>query len=165
MLTGSQATHDLDGYEEDPSFQRRFWRVERIAWGLYAAIILAALSGITGSGGVFARSEIRLAAGTLDLPRVFRWQTPAAINVELHMEGRALPILVENGFLELFEIETVLPEPLSTRATFAGVVYIFDAQTSGAIRLNIQARRPALFADASIWIGEEQARIRPLILP
>ena len=37
--------------DEDRGFQRRFWRAERIAWGTFAAIMLAALSGLFGGSG------------------------------------------------------------------------------------------------------------------
>jgi hypothetical protein len=164
MSTGSEAARDLDGYEEDLPFQRRFWRAERIAWGLYAALILASLSGLTGSGGMFARSQIELATATIDFPRVSRWQTPTTVSIHLHGADPSL-VLLEEAFLELFEIKTVVPAPLSARATPAGVFYTFDAMKDGVVRFDIQARRPAFFADASFWIGEEKASVRPVILP
>ncbi len=71
---------------DDPSFQAAMWRVQRVAWLLFAAILVAAALGFTGAGGPFARDRLATAHGVIDHPRVLRWNT--ADRIEITAIGR-----------------------------------------------------------------------------
>ncbi|MBL0968407.1 MAG: hypothetical protein IBJ02_04785 [Brevundimonas sp.] len=68
---------------EDTGFQRRFWRIQRIAWAGFALVIVAALLGLTGAGGPLSRSVVRTPDGLIDSPRISRWSAAEELRFEL----------------------------------------------------------------------------------
>jgi hypothetical protein len=76
-----------DGLQLDDNgrFQRAFWRAERIAWGIFAAIMLAALSGLFGGKGPVNERVLRFGAAEMALPRILR--AGKAMNVVLTFPG------------------------------------------------------------------------------
>lgn len=60
--------------DDDRAFQEKFWTFQRVAWALMALILLAALAGTTGSGGPLAHAEASGPGGSIEYPRIARWQ-------------------------------------------------------------------------------------------
>ncbi len=57
---------------EHRGFQLRFWRAERIAWGAFALIALAALLGLFGESGPLNGRMLRFDSAEVTLPRILR---------------------------------------------------------------------------------------------
>lgn len=165
MNSESDADRDLDEFSHDPVFQRRFWLVERIAWIGFIFLLATALTGLTGGGGPLAQATVETPAGTIDYPRVSRWQAADSMTVRFgrHVDDETLELAP--AFLETYEVTSIQPEPRSATTTPNGVRYAFDVELGGEIVFRIRARRPAFLADASVRIGEFHAPIRALILP
>lgn len=166
MDANERAGRDLDEFDEDLVFQRRFWKLERIAWMGYALVLAVALAGLTGAGGPLSHATVQTPDASVEYPRVARWQTTDTMIVRFTpASGDTGELMVAQRFLDTFEIKSIQPEPASVRATADGVRYVFDIENGGTVVLMIGAHNPAIFPDATIQIGEADVAVRTLILP
>jgi hypothetical protein len=154
---------------DDPRFQRVFWRVERVAWLFFTAILVAALLGFTGAGGPLSRRSIETADAEITYPRVMRWATRDEI--EIAVSGNT-PILLglDDAFLDLFEIRAITPPPLRSEVQADGIRMEFAAaEVPGAHRkivFHVVPLRPSLGGSATLSLSPGDAtRMSFVILP
>jgi hypothetical protein len=154
--------------EDHPRFQQLFWRAERVAWLCFVLILIAALLGFTGSGGVFADRTIQLSGAKVVHPKVFRWQTPDTIALEIAPGSNDIVVAFDKTFLERFEIRSLVPEP-ATSETAAGAVRARFARgkspAPSPILIHVEPLRPALAATARMSIAGEPVTLRFSVLP
>ena len=74
---------------EDPVFERRQWRMERIAWTLLGVVVLLALTGLLGAGGPLSTTHAVSADGSLrvEYPRFARRQAESDITLHVAVPG------------------------------------------------------------------------------
>lgn len=53
---------------EDRRVQERIWTAERVSHVVLLLIVLAALAGVSGSGGLLSRTTLVSESGTIDAP-------------------------------------------------------------------------------------------------
>lgn len=165
MSTKPKVERDLDEFQPDPDFQRKFWVAERIAWMGFVLLIVLALAGLTGSGGPLAQATFGTPAGSVEYPRVSRWQAADSMTVRFAAGAEVGTVNLEPEFLRTFEVSSIQPEPRSAATGPEGVRYEFDAAGGGEVVFYIRARGPAFLPDASVRIGAFEAPVRPLVLP
>jgi hypothetical protein len=150
-------------------FQERFWKAERVAWALFAAILLAALLGFTGNGGPFARATVATDAAEIDYPRVARWGAHDRIEISAPA-GERVTLDIDAAFLDLFDIRTVVPQPAHSKLAGDGIRLEFAA-TGGVegrsrVILDVVPTRPSLGASAELTVGRGgPARMSIVVLP
>lgn len=149
---------------EDRDFQRRFWRIGRIAWAVFALMILAALAGLTGSGGLWAEKEVRTTTALLRYPAVGRWQTENLMAIEVEGDGQLL-VELDRRFIELYTLARFVPAPLSETPTAYGLALTYEAGAESLVHLHVKPRRPSIGAPVTIRINGEPIRLTPTILP
>ena len=153
---------------DDRVWQERFWTIQRIGWLVMALFILAALLGATGKGGPLAKASVQTAGGTIDYPRITRWQS--AEDVIVHLPASAsgeVELLASPGFAEVYSIDSIVPQPSAARTTPAGHLFTFDATGGGPkeIILHVTAGKPVIGQPVMVRIGQSVARIRVTVLP
>ncbi len=166
MATDASRSIDI---ETDRRFQERFWRFERVAWGLMALLVLAALAGFTGKGGPFAHAEAAAGAARIDYPQIARWQTADSLTVEFGPDasGRA-EVLLPSQFTDTFAIESVDPQPAEVLATPEGMLFRFDLQGRGRQSANfaVRAGNPSWWTSGDLRLGDgSRATLGFLVLP
>ncbi|MBI1178975.1 MAG: hypothetical protein GC201_00350 [Alphaproteobacteria bacterium] len=153
--------------DEHRAYQERLWTVERWAWAGFVAITIAAALGATGSGGPLARSRDGLEGGTVEHPRVTRWQTADEMSVELAPGGGERTLFLGPAFPRAFAIEEVQPQPAAVEVGPDGEALHFRTSGGGPARivLSLRARHPGL-ARYAARIDDGAARtLSTLILP
>lgn len=132
--------------EEKRDYQRRLWRVERWAWGVFIAVILAAALGLTGSGGLFAHGAVALDGGTIDYPRIGRWQTGETLVIRFPKGPAERSITLGSQFDEAFKIDDVRPRPSKMEAGPDGETMHFSLDRGGPaqVAINITALRAGI---------------------
>jgi len=151
--------------DDDPDFQRRFWRVQRFVWGLFALVILLALAGGAGAGGVLATRHVKAGEGVeVRFPAIARWRTPAHLAVGFDAE-RSTEIEFDHAFLELYAIDRAVPDPQSAELTRRGIRMSFSADGGGVAYFDLVPRHPALGRRVSIRVGDEDFRYQAFVLP
>ncbi|HRO66743.1 MAG TPA: hypothetical protein PL182_04170, partial [Pseudobdellovibrionaceae bacterium] len=121
---------------EDYSFHRKMWVVQRVGWLLMAVFIAATMAGVFGLGGWASAVEKKNSWGTLKYDRFLRWQGPTTI--ELRVESAAVKngefeIWISNDYLKRMNTETFFPVPKSVivHADRSSFVIPFRSDPSG----------------------------------
>ena len=83
-----RASIELD---TDLAFQERFWTAQRVSWLVFGAIIVAALAGLSGRGGVFAHAVISNETASLEYSRFMRWEASDRMTLVLPPSEKAEP--------------------------------------------------------------------------
>ena len=118
--------------EEDRPWQERFWTAQRVAWALMALLVLAALLGATGRGGLIASASARSAGATVEYPRISRWQSDEQLVVRLPASAAGeVGVELSKAFTERFMVESVQPQPSQVEAAGTGRRYSFDVAPGG----------------------------------
>lgn len=157
---------DLD---DEPAFQQRYWRVQRVGWGAFALIVVAALLGFTGAGGPFASSRLVGASGSLDYPRVARWAAANELSVRFSGPASTGTVEVDRAFFEVFGVDGIQPSPTTSTLTAMGQRFTFDrtdAAGGDTVTFQVRPRRVAFPVRAQVRIGEgEPLRFSTIVLP
>ncbi|MSU90281.1 hypothetical protein GE300_11730 [Rhodobacteraceae bacterium 2CG4] len=152
--------------DEDRQFQERFWKAERIAWICFAAILLAALAGMTGGGGPLAHGSAEQADTQVIYPRISRWRADETLTLVLGPGDGLRQILMPKKFLDVFELESIQPEPLGAVAEPEGLRLSFAATGAGAmVRLGIRARKAGFVRYAITIDDESPVRLATFVFP
>lgn len=116
----------------------------RIGWCVMLVLVILAILGLTGSGGVLSRHQLRAGEATIDVPRIGRWAAADHLSVEFAPEQRgSTRVTVPQSFVDLFAIEAVSPRPSSVVATPQGHIYTFDLSGTGGGRSAQFSLRPS----------------------
>lgn len=155
---------------EDRSWQEKFWTSQRVGWVLMALLILAAITGLTGMGGPLASAKAKLGGGTIEYPRITRWQADDQLEVRLDpTSAGSTELTLSPQFVQLFAISSIQPEPKDVRATTAGHRFTFETDQGGGERVivfNLRASRPVLGQRVAASLGNGQpAQMRITVLP
>lgn len=155
--------------QEDKAVQERVWVVQRVAWALMLALLVAALAGLTGGGGPLTRATAETGEATIDYPRIARWQAAEEMKVTFTgLRGEAQVTLPED-FIEIYTVEAITPQPREVAAIAGGQRYTFDlGEEDGTkiARFAIRANKPALPTHSvAVAAGSEPAAIEFLVLP
>lgn len=152
--------------DENRSFQRGFWMVERIGWAGFALVILLSLAGLTGRGGWFAVAEHRAGVALVEMPRVVRRGETAVLRVQFGRDGGRHLLGLGEELLAHFDLEAVAPRPLRSVAAGDGLALQFEAvgPAPHSVRLFLRARTAGL---ARVQVAADGAgvAVRSLILP
>jgi hypothetical protein len=118
---------------EDPVFERRSWRIERIGWVCMALVILAGLAGLLGSGPL-GRGTHTEGALVLQYQRFARMEAPMRLELSFGADavrdGKAR-VWIERRYLERVKLERVVPQPETVEAGAERLTYVFAAQPQG----------------------------------
>lgn len=156
--------------EEDRPWQERMWTAQRIGWVLMALLILAALLGVMGKGGPLASASAHTLAGTIEYPRIARWQSNERVTVRLPPSvGGRVEVELSRPFVQLFSIQSIEPDPSEVLATSAGCRFTFDVEQGGGEKLiifSLKAGKPALQQTVDVRIGDAPpTQMRLTVLP
>ena len=156
--------------EVDRPLQERIWAAERAGWLLFALFILLALAGLTGKGGPLSRAVEAGPEGSIDYPRVARWQTSDEIRVTLNGSGAPQAIVeLDSSFSRLLQIESVQPAPSTSSLTQQGLRLTFEVDGGAlpsTVLLSVLPVSPAVEAEIGVRLnGGERLVLSPTILP
>ena len=117
QLPESLEIHDVS-VNEDLDFQRREWTVQRIAWLVEAAVIVAALLGLLGNGPL-SKASISDPTGSLfvEYSRFGHWESPLRIEITVQPRaGHLTRLSINRPYLDQMRVESITPQPVSQSA-------------------------------------------------
>lgn len=152
--------------EEHRSFHERFWTIERWAWIVFGLVLLAALAGLTGSGGPLAHSTARSAAGEVEYPMIARWEATDELVVTFAPGGSEHRMALSPDFSRYFQVEDIQPQPERSIAGSEGEVLVFetDEQAPAQVTMHVRALRPGI-ASYDLSIDGTPSGLTTIILP
>jgi len=149
-----------------PAVQERLWRGERIGWLVFGVLIVLALLGFTGAGGPFAHTSLSLPGGSVDYPRVSRWQSSDQLGVSFAPGAPQRRVTLSPSLLAKVDIDHVVPAPAATQSGPQGAVYVFDvdAAKGGEVDFSLRVEHPG-WAGFDIAIDGDTASAAMMVLP
>ncbi len=140
----SSTSHPLEAsslqIEDQPDFQRRQWRVERIGWAAMALLVTAAVAGLLGGGGVLADASSASADGRsrVQYQRFARKGGATTLEIVIAATGeRELRIRIEERYLSAMSLRSITPPPLATVLSDRSYTFSFN-RAPGAIDTRIK---------------------------
>jgi hypothetical protein len=156
----------------DLPFEHRWWRVQRICWGVMILLLLGGVAGVFGNGPL---SEVTANSpdGALQVryERLARRETPAIL--ELHLKKPVLArgqvrIRLNHTLVSRLRIKTIVPAPLKTEPLADGARFTFrtDPTVDSATVLFVEdPSRPGLIEGEVAVEGAEAVRFRQFVYP
>jgi hypothetical protein len=138
-----------------------------IAWfGLFLVVLLAVL-GFTGRGGIFARAEARADHASLDYPRVMRRDASEEIIVRLDAPaGKLAEIVLDPDLFAIVRLDEVVPRPVQTIMTPEGFRLVFEHERAQVdIVLPLRPAHASWFQTYSVRATGGPMTFNSLILP
>jgi hypothetical protein len=145
---------------EDVAHERREWVVQRVAWALMAAFVLAAALGAFGHGPL-AHARVERRGLAVEYQRFARHG--ATTSVEITAAGGEVWIGAE--LLEGAQVGEVLPEPERTRLEADRLVLEYPARAPARVVLEVKPSRPGRLVYRVGAAGGEEAELRQLVYP
>jgi hypothetical protein len=145
--------------DEDLTFQRREWHVQRIGWFLLCAFVLAALLGVFGSGPLsHARAGEPGSPLWVEYERFVRQGTGdrVTIHVPAGESRETLEIRVSRDYVDTLRIERITPEPdaMGVNGTDVVLRFLGDAANSSRVVLDVE---PLTIGPKAATIGTQGA--------
>jgi hypothetical protein len=121
----------VDGFqiEQDPSFHRRAWTMQRIGWAVMALILVAAVLGLLGSGPLSEATADVPGVMRIEYPRFAQYQTPGRLTVHLEpgaITGSSVSLGIDRRYLDRWKIDSVVPPPRRVHQADERLVYEFE---------------------------------------
>jgi hypothetical protein len=158
----------VEGLQIDQAlnFQRRFGRVQRVAWSLLAVIPVAAIAGLFGDGlfsEVTAGSE--RAGGTVTYERFGRLTADTTLEVEFARPSRATDVAISRAFFDRYNLSEVRPQPLRVRTLADAVVFTFAAAPVGRATFSLQPDAVGSSSGTVAVTGGTPVHVKQLVYP
>jgi len=148
------------------SFQRRFGRVQRVAWWLLAVVPVAAVAGLFG-GGLF--SEVTAGSGrarvTVTYERFGRLTADTELELEFAGPSRTTDVAISRAFLSRYDTSDVRPQPLRVRTLADVVVFTFAAAPGGRATFFLQPGAAGSSSGTVTVTGGTPVHIKQLVYP
>lgn len=123
--------------DDNPAFQQRDWRAQRIGWGVLAVVVLGAFLGFFGQGGLLGDVETMSTDRTIYVryERFVHRAAPSRIEFRLAAglasnDGQ-VRLWLDRGYMESLSIEEIQPEPTQVSVTPALLIYSFAVVSGG----------------------------------
>jgi hypothetical protein len=117
--------------DEDIQLESTNWKVQRVAWVIMALVIIAALLGFTGDGGIGNLQSLKAGDSAegleVEYERFLRRSAPAEIKVKLapSTSDSLTDLHLSKDFYEKLQIDKVVPEPSEVYTHERGITYRF----------------------------------------
>lgn len=132
---------------DHPGFQRVFWRVERVAWIGFVFLILLAVLGLTGAGGLFADRTLQVGGAEITQTQFARWQTTHRLLIRMPATAAVDPVIsISDDYAEDFTAEAVMPQP--ARVDIEGGMHHYHFSSHSGPRIivfDLTPRQPGIY--------------------
>jgi hypothetical protein len=148
------------------SFQRRFGRVQRVAWWLLALVPIAAIAGLFGDG-LFGEVTVgsERAGSTVTYERFGRLTADTKLELEFARPSRTTDVAISRAFFDRYDMSEVRPEPLRVRTLSNAVVFTFTAAAAGRATFFLQPSAVGSSSGTVTVAGGTPVRVEQLVYP
>lgn len=169
---GQEGHPGLDVYENQ-AFERRYWFVQRVSWGVFACFLIAGVLGLLGGTGplVSATSQELESGLTVEYQRLIRKRSPVTLSVDIPAEetqASDVSLRIDREYLESYSIEDISPEPGDVYAADEYLVYSFqpaDTAAGATITFRLQSQRMGILDGWISLDGQERVELRQFAYP
>src|SRR4051812_34148744 len=157
VVNGLQIDQSLD-------FQRRFERVQTVAWRVLALVPLAAVAGLFG-GGLFSQATAGGAGVTVSYDRFGRMSVDTQLQVTVKRARSPVAVSISRGFLDGYDVSEVRPQPKHVTAYPGRVVFAFAALPGASVFFTLQPKRFGSSGGTVAIAGSPPVHLHQLVYP
>jgi len=135
-----------EGVADHGALQRKIWAAQRVAWVVFALILVGCLLGAFGRDGYLARSTSSSEAGVVDFPLLTRWNAPDKLMVTFAPSADDRIFYVDERFFDTFSVEGLDPPQKATlvKEGLTGYVFSSDPVKPTRVTFRLQTQTPGL---------------------
>ena len=166
-----QRINDLE-VTEDPNFHRRFWTFQRAGWIALVLLVVAALTGLFGSGPLStATAHTDGDELTVDYHRFSRYQSLSTIQVTLGpgaIEGSEAQVWINSSYMNRVRIENIAPEPDSVEIGSERYIFTFmvaEEADPAPISFHVRPEEPGIQAAEVGIVDGPSTSMRLIVFP
>lgn len=132
---------------EDLRFQARDWVAQRVGWGLLAALLLAGLLGLLGSGPL---SHVTRSDGhglTVEYERLVRHSAPTTMTLAIApgvLASDQARITMGRDYLVAHDLQRIVPEPDRTLVADEAVTFVFNVRPRAGMKVRLRIEPDAV---------------------
>jgi hypothetical protein len=148
---------DLD-IDQDMTFQRRSWIVQRVGWSVIGAAIAAALLGLLGSGPLSRSTAVAPGAFAVGYERFVRYEDPETLAIRLEPEAaadRLVRLAIDRRYLDRSRLQSALPSPERVESADGRVIFVFRTAEPGRPLPIVLTLKPQRFGPIEGWVRLE----------
>ena len=143
-------------------FQHRFRIFRRFGMAALVLLLLAAASGLLGSGPL-ATTGTSAGPVTIDYPRFLHRGFPTLFELRVEEGGGPVEVALDGALVDHFDLDRVTPKPVEAARGDGRLLLQFAAGTT-AIRLELTPRRMGPL-EGGLGAGADSARLRMFVYP
>lgn len=156
----------------DLPFEHRWWRVQRICWGVLIVLLMSGVAGLFGNGPL-SEATANSPDGELQVHygRLIRRETPAILELRLQKQaiaGGQVRIRLNRALVSRLRIKTLVPLPLTTEPLTDGARFTFQTDPtvdSATVFFLEDPSTPGLVEGEVAVEGAEAVRFRQFVYP
>jgi hypothetical protein len=155
---------------QDPEFQRREWRVQRVGRIVMAVIVAGGVLGLFGTGPLSRATATDPGGLRVEYGRFERVQAPTTLRIHVHPRavsaGRA-EVWIDREYLLESQVVDVNPPPAAVAVTADRVVYAFDVREPGrpaVVVVHLRHQRAGL-PTGRVGVANGAVSFRQLVYP
>jgi len=157
VVNGLQIDQSLD-------FQRRFRRIQTVAWRVLALLPVAAVAGLFG-GGLFSQVTAGAAGMTVSYDRFGRRSVDTQLQVTLMRARPPVAVSISRGFLDGYDVSEVRPRPEHVTAYADRLVFAFAALPGASVSFTLQPRKLGSSSGSVTVPGSRPVHLHQLVYP
>jgi hypothetical protein len=154
------------------SFERRWWRIQRICWLVMSVLLVGAVAGVFGNGPL-SRATAHPAGGRVEVhyARLARRETPALLELRLDKQAIAsgqVRIRLNRELVHRLRIKDIIPAPVSTEPLADGARFTFptDPTSDPAVVVFVQDTSTPGIVEGEVTVeGADPVRFRQFVYP
>lgn len=159
-LNGLDISHDM-------GYQRRMWKVERVAWVVIVICLIAAGVGVFGGSGPLTAGSRSSDGGGLEVrfDRFVRFGAPSSLGIQIRGGSDNRNIAISRAWIDDYDVTAIVPQPESVTALADSYVYTFDVGDSGVARLSLEPRQVGRHHAVVTGPGDQRVEFSQLVYP
>jgi hypothetical protein len=157
VVNGLQIEQSLD-------FQRRFGRIQTIAWRVLALLPVAAVAGLFG-GGLFSQVTTGDAGVKVSYDRFGRRSVDTQLEVTLVRAQRPVAVSISRDFLDRYDLSEVRPQPERVTAYADRLDFTFAALGRAPVSFTLQPQDLGSSRGTVTVAGSRPVELRQLVYP
>lgn len=152
---------------QDPEFQEKEWRVQRVAWGIMFLVVLAAALGAFGHGPL-AHAQVSAPDDSFELKynRVARHRAPEELEITVNRPPTdTIGLSFDAQYIGSINVEDIIPEPIETATGNQRVTYYFAVQPGAHITFQYEPDKIGRRRSAVTIENGASVRISQFVFP
>ena len=156
VVNGLQIDQSLD-------FQRRFQRVQTVAWRVLALLPVAAVAGLFG-GGLFSEVTAGGDGVTVTYDRFGRRSVDTQLEVATARARSPVAVAISREFLDGYDVSEVRPQPERVVAYADRLVFTF-AEPGASVAFTMQPQRVGSITGTVTVAGSRPVDLHQFVYP